>query len=73
MFLLNIGSRTIHCAESEDGRCKLQLIKECNRIMFETYGEAKNYFPRGGKEATPCSFCLGPNYSDNQEDQREIE
>lgn len=67
MFLLNISSRTIHQAESADGRCRLSQVKERNRMLFETYAEAKNYLPVGGKEPTPCSFCLGPNYSNKQE------
>ena len=73
MFLLNINSRTIHRAESVDGRCRLSQVKECHRVVFETYAEAKHYLPAGGKESTPCSFCLGPNYSDGQEDRRETE
>ena len=70
MFLLNINSRTIHSAESEDRRCRLHLLKECNRMMFQTFTEAKNYFPIGGKETTPCSFCLGPRFVEFQEDER---
>jgi hypothetical protein len=61
-FLLNINSRTIHDAASTNGRCKIGLIRDENKLIFDTYMEAKEYLPAGRKSPAPCSFCLGPNY-----------
>ena len=67
MFILNLNSRTIHSSSSHDGRCKLKDMQPHNQMTFQTYAEAMNYLPAGKKRPTPCSFCLGPNYSHNQE------
>lgn len=61
-YLLNINSRTIHDASSNNKRCKLSLMQDCNKKLFDSYWEAKNYLPVGKKMTSPCSFCLGPDY-----------
>ena len=65
-FLLNISSRTIHNAASTDGRCRIALMHESNKMIFPTYQEAKDYLPPGKKVSGPCSFCLGANYENRQ-------
>ena len=61
-FLLNLNSRTIHDANSTDGRCKLGMINSGNMRTFNTFEEAKNYLPDGKKVAKPCSFCLEKDF-----------
>ena len=61
-YLLNINSRTIHDANSTNGRCKIKLMSEENKLIFNDYGKAKNYLPNGKKKAAPCAFCLGNDY-----------
>lgn len=61
-YLLNVSSRTIHDAASTNGRCKIGLMREDNKIIFDTYQEAKSYLPAGRKISGPCSFCLGKDY-----------
>lgn len=62
-YLLNINSRTIHNAASQDKRCRLAQMQECNKMLFSSYQEAMNYLPKGKKNPGPCSFCLGTNYN----------
>ena len=61
-YLLNLSSRTIHDATSTNGRCKIGLMHEENKMIFGTYQEAKDYLPTGRKNTAPCSFCLGSDY-----------
>lgn len=61
-YLLNINSRTIHNAASMNGRCKISLMREENKLVFCTYQEAKDYLPKGKKIPAPCAFCLGVDY-----------
>ena len=65
MYLLNVNSRTIHNAASTDGRCKIKQIQDCNKMLFVSYLDAKNYLPRGKKITGPCSFCLGADYENH--------
>ena len=62
-YLLNINSRTIHNANSKNGRCKISMIAEGSRIYFDSFQEALTYLPNGKKSAAPCSFCLGKDYT----------
>lgn len=57
-FLLNAHTRTIQDAASTDGRCKIGLIREENRLVFNTYQEAKEYLPEGKKTSAPCTFLF---------------
>lgn len=41
-YLLNINSRTIHNAASQDKRCRLAQMQECNKMLFSSYQEAMN-------------------------------
>ncbi len=61
-FLLNVSTRTIHDANSKDGRCKINTMQDCNKKLFDNYLEAKNYLPKGKKTTGPCAFCLGSDY-----------
>ena len=63
-YLLSLGGRTVHRADSTDGRCKIKLISDENRMMFDSFSEAMNYMPPGKKITKPCSFCLGKNYTE---------
>ncbi len=62
MYLLNLYSRTIHDASSNDKRCRLNLRHKDNKKFFSSYWEAKDYLPEGRKAASPCAFFLGPYY-----------
>lgn len=57
-YLLNLSTRTVHDAESKDGRCRLALIQEGNKKVFDTLAEAMSFLPPGKKIAKPCAFCL---------------
>ena len=59
-YLLNINARTVHFASSKDGRCKIENIREENKIMFNNLKDAVNYLPQGKKPTKLCSFCF-PN------------
>lgn len=61
-YILSLGGRTIHKADSTDGRCKIKLISDDNKITFDSFQAAMNYLPKGKKNTKPCSFCLGKNY-----------
>ena len=61
-YLLNLHTRTIHDADSTDGRCKINYIGEGNKMIFSDYNKAKSYLPEGKISAKPCPFCLGKNY-----------
>ena len=61
-YLLNIHTRTIHDADSTNGSCQIKNVLDGNKIIFTNYFEAKNYLPKGKKETTPCTFCLGKDY-----------
>ena len=70
-FLLNVNTRTIHNYASKDQRCRISQMQECNKIVFESYFEAKQYLPLGKKSASPCSFCLGAKYESDHEKSEE--
>ncbi|MBQ2895731.1 MAG: hypothetical protein IJE26_03375 [Oscillospiraceae bacterium] len=53
-YVLNSNSRTVHDADSRDGRCRLSLIREENRFEFETLEEAMEYLPN----AVRCPYCI---------------
>ena len=61
-YLLNLSTRTIHDANSKDGRCKLKLIGEDNKKVFADYNSAAAFLPSHKKTAKPCPFCLGADY-----------
>lgn len=61
-YLLNANSRTIHNAWSTNGRCKIALIQDSNRVYFDSFKEAMAYLPKGKKNPAPCTFCLGKDY-----------
>ena len=62
-YLLNVNSRTIHNADSRDGRCRLNLLKDENKMQFPSFEEAMHCLPGGNKPTKPCVFCLGKDYS----------
>lgn len=64
MYLLNINSRTIHDAYSTNGRCKIGMIREENKMLFTSYWIARRFLPDGRKATGPCSFCLGTHYEE---------
>ena len=57
-YLLNINSRTIHDSNSIDGRCRIGMIREEHKLIFETLDEALHVLPAGKKPTKICSFCL---------------
>ena len=61
-YLLNISSRTVHRADSRDGRCKLKLLRDENKVLFHSYEDAVSFLPQGRKPTKPCAFCLGKDY-----------
>ena len=61
-YLLNLHTKTIHDANSKDGRCKLKLIGEDNKMIFTDYNSAASFLPSNKKIAKPCPFCLGVDY-----------
>jgi hypothetical protein len=61
-FILNLSSRTVHDANSTDGRCKLHIISDGNKMEFDSFQDALNYLPSGKKATRPCAFCLGKDY-----------
>ncbi len=69
MYLLNINSRTIHDASSTNGRCKIGMIREENRMLFTSYWVARHFLPDGKKVTTPCAFCLGVHYEEELDDK----
>ncbi len=63
-YILNVNSRTVHDANSTDGRCRLNQIRAEHKIICATMEEALNYLPQGKKPTKKCSFCLGSSETD---------
>lgn len=61
-YLLNVNSRTIHNAYSVNKQCRIHLMAEENKLLFDSFQEALNYLPEGKKPTKSCTFCLGRNY-----------
>ena len=57
-ILLNTNSKKIHMANSQDGRCKIQSMREEYKIYFDTLDEALEYPSAKKPLAKKCSFCL---------------
>ncbi len=57
-YLLNTNSRTVHNADSHDGRCRLSLVREEYRLVFSDLDSALSYLPKGKKPIKKCAFCL---------------
>jgi len=58
-YLLNTNSKRIHLANSKDGRCRINLMREEHKVYFETLQEAKNYPTKDTPLAKGCCcFCL---------------
>ena len=70
-YLLNINSRKIHNLRSADKRCRIHLMQASNKLIFDSYDDAKNYLPKGNKSACPCAFCLGPDFEKKMEGKNE--
>lgn len=58
-YLLNLNSKRIHLVGSNDGRCKLKLIREDNKLYFDNLNDAKNYpTPEHPIAKGCCVFCI---------------
>lgn len=60
-FIGNRGTKKLHSVDYRDGRCKLDQIKEENKITFVTLEEGLNYPDPQTAILTECSFCI-PRY-----------
>lgn len=63
-FVGNLGTRKLHSVAYADGRCKINEIKEENRVPFATYEEGMNYPSSDRKIFTPCAICI-PKYKES--------
>lgn len=61
-YLLNVNSRTVHDAFSVNRQCRIHLMAEENKMVFDSFQDAMKYLPDGKKPTKPCTFCLGRNY-----------
>lgn len=57
-FVGNLGTKKLHSIAYADGRCKINSIKEENKICFATYEEGMNYPSLGRKIFAPCAICI---------------
>ena len=57
-YLLNVNSKKIHLANSQDGRCRLDTMREEYKVYFDTLEEALKYPSAEKPLAKKCSFCL---------------
>lgn len=64
-YLLNTNSRTVHNADSHDGRCRLSLIREEHRLVFSDIGSAIVIFTRGKKANKKVRLLPALNLSKN--------
>ena len=60
-FIGNLGSKKLHSIAHADGRCKINAIKEENKVCFITYEEGMNYPSIDRKIFAPCAICI-PKY-----------
>lgn len=61
-FIGNLGTKRVHSATYADGRCKLDKIKEENRIEFESLEAGLNYPSAERRILAPCGICI-PKYN----------
>lgn len=57
-YVLNLGNRKLHDCRKADGRCKLKLINESNKMEFDSIEEAISYMPKGNHTIKFCTFCM---------------
>ena len=57
-FVGNLGTKKLHSITYADGRCKINSIKEENKICFTTYEEGMNYPSFDRKIFAPCAICI---------------
>ena len=60
-FVGNLGTRKLHSVAYADGRCKIDTIKEENRVPFATYEEGMNYPSSDRRIFAACAICI-PKY-----------
>lgn len=57
-YLVNTNSKKIHLANSTDGRCKIESMRDEYKVYFDTLEEAMAYPSKERPLAKKCSFCL---------------
>ncbi len=57
-YVLNVNSKTVHDTRNCDGRCRLNLMREENKIYFDTLEEALSYLKTEKCIVKKCSFCI---------------
>jgi hypothetical protein len=57
-YLLNTNSKTIHKADSKDGRCRIEKMRPEFKQFFDSLDEAKKFPKEENPLAKCCSFCL---------------
>lgn len=57
-FVGNLGTKKLHSIAHADGRCKLERIKEENKISFITLEEGLNYPSVDRRIFAPCNICI---------------
>lgn len=57
-FLGNLGTRKLHSIDFADGRCKINQIKEENKMLFLTLEEGMAYPDVENRVFAPCGVCI---------------
>ena len=65
-YLLNTNSKRIHLADSKDGRCKLNLMRDEYKLYFDDLQTAQNYpTPEQPLATGCCAFCIPKTKKEN--------
>ena len=54
----NLGKKKLHSIAYAAGSCKINSLKEENKICFVTYEEGMNYPSLDRKIFAPCAICI---------------
>lgn len=57
-YLLNTNSKRIHLSNSSDGRCRISLMRDENKVYFDKLEEALTYPSAEKPRGEPSAFCL---------------
>ena len=57
-FLGNIGNKKLHALDYTDGRCKIDGIKEENRVLFDSLEEGLAFPSKEEPALRKCGICI---------------
>lgn len=68
-FLGNMGGKKLHALDYADKRCKLNMIKEENKVFFSSFQDGISYPNAEHPIFKECGICI-PKYKKSKEKEK---